>query len=586
MLGASGREVGDVLTRIRIRNFKVFGDVDIDLGNPVVFVGPNDSGKTTALQALALWSLGVRRWNEKRAGKSAPEKRPGVTINRKDITAIPLASARQLWRDLAVRSGWKDDQGKSQTKNILFSIQVEGVVGNTEWKCGLEFDYANEESIYCRPLLAVDEHGQDRMEVPPEAALTRIAFLPPLSGLAAEETRLPLGRINVLIGEGRTAEVLRNLCYRLAVEETDRRGWNAVVETIKELFGVELMDPVFLPERGEIGLAYKTRTGTQLDLSCSGKGMQQTLLLLAYLSANPASVLLLDEPDAHLEVLRQRHIYQVLSDAARDAGSQLVVASHSEVLLNEAADRDVVVAFLGRPHRIDDRGSQVLKALKEIGFEQYYMAEQTGWVLYLEGSSDLATLRAFAQLLGHPAQEHLERPFVHYVLNQPAATYDHFYGLREAKSDLVGFALYDHLAHLPEEKPGLTQKMWARREIENYFCNRKTLLAWAENGLQGRELPLLGLNWRAAMEEAITGIESAMVTLGKGSPWDRNTKVSDDFLEPLLRTFYQKIGLQILAKKANYHEIARFAVPQDLDVEITEVLNLIVSVAGSAKPVR
>ena len=47
---------------------------------------------------------------------------------------------------------------------------------------------------------------------------------------------------------------------------------------------------------------------------------------------------------------------------------------------------------VGQPHRIDDRGSQVLKALRRIGFEQYYMAEQEGWVLYLEGSTDLARL--------------------------------------------------------------------------------------------------------------------------------------------------------------------------------------------------
>jgi len=66
---------------------------------------------------------------------------------------------------------------------------------------------------------------------------------------------------------------------------------------------------------------------------------------------------------------------------------RIVAASHSEVILNEAADRDVVVAFVGRPHRIDDRGSQVSKSLKSIGFEHYYQAEITGWVLYLEGST-------------------------------------------------------------------------------------------------------------------------------------------------------------------------------------------------------
>ena len=77
---------------------------------------------------------------------------------------------------------------------------------------------------------------------------------------------------------------------------------------------------------------------------------------------------------------------------AQEKHCQVIAASHSEILLNEAADRDVVIAFVGKPHRMDDRGQQVVKSLKEIGFEQYYQAEQTGWVLYLEGSTDLAIL--------------------------------------------------------------------------------------------------------------------------------------------------------------------------------------------------
>ncbi len=109
----------------------------------------------------------------------------------------------------------------------------------------------------------------------------------------------------------------------------------------------------------------------RLDLSSSGRGLQQTMLLLAFMAANPHSVVLLDEPDAHLEILRQWQMYQMLTEAAREQGSQIIIASHSEVILNEAADRDVVVAFVGKPHRIDDRGNQLLKSLKEIGFEQF-----------------------------------------------------------------------------------------------------------------------------------------------------------------------------------------------------------------------
>ncbi len=85
-----------MLTKLTIRNFKRFGEVEIELGSPVVFIGPNNSEKTSAMQALALWDIGLKRWNEKRSGKSTPEKRPGVTVNRRDLVAIPIEVRRMV----------------------------------------------------------------------------------------------------------------------------------------------------------------------------------------------------------------------------------------------------------------------------------------------------------------------------------------------------------------------------------------------------------------------------------------------------------------------------------------------------------
>ena len=352
-----------MLTKLTVRNFKRFGEVEIELGDPVVFIGPNNSGKTSAMQALALWDIGLKRWNEKRSGKSTPEKRPGVTVNRRDLVAIPIPDANLLWRGMHVRDVRRED-GRQTTSNIRIDLVVEGVTADERWICGLEFDYANEESFYCRPLRETDGRTPDRMPLPDAAGDVRIAFLPPMSGLAATETRLDQGAVNVRIGEGRTAEVLRNLCFRIHEEEPGR--WNGLVEHVRSLFGAELDPPRYIAERGEIVMSYREQ-GVRLDLSSSGRGVQQTLLLLAYMYANPGAVLLLDEPDAHLEILRQRQIYRLLTDVAAESGSQIIAASHSEVLLNEAAGRDVVVAFVGPPHRIDDRGSQVLKALRDIG---------------------------------------------------------------------------------------------------------------------------------------------------------------------------------------------------------------------------
>lgn len=567
-----------MLTKLTIQNFKKFDHVEIELGNPVIFIGPNNSGKTSALQALALWEVGLNRWNEKRKGKTAPEKRPGVTINRADLVAIPIPGSNLLWRDLHVRDVQKIN-GRPETKNIRIDIIVEGVTEDKEWKCGLEFDFANNESFYCRPLRLSEGKKPNRMEIPDEAEKVRIAFLPPMSGLAANEVRLDDGAINVRVGEGRTAEVLRNLCYKIYMGKNG--FWKKIIEQIKSLFGSELDVPEYIAERGEIKMGYR-ENGILFDLSSSGRGLQQTLLLLAYLYANRGAVLLLDEPDAHLEILRQRQIYQLLVDVARENGNQVIAASHSEILLNEAAERDVVIAFVGIPHRMNDRGSQVLKSLRDIGFEHYYQAQQTGWVLYLEGSTDLAILRAFAERLKHEqAIRVLERPFIHYVGNQPTEVRKHFHGLREAVPQLSGIAIFDRLEQKLPDDLGARGLTWRCREIENYLCYPETLLGYAEDSAQqdfAEPLFSFGETTRRkkAMQDSIDEVTNALEKLRSVSPWDPDTKVSDDFLKPLFQEYFKKLGLPNIMDKKNFHELAYFVPLEKIDPEIKEKLDAIV----------
>ena len=572
-----------MLTRLIVRNFKKFDEIDIELGDPVIFIGPNNSGKSSALQALALWHAGVNQWHQKRSGMKSPEKRSGVAINRRDLVAIPVPSAKLLWHSLHVREGQKGV--RQRTTNIRIDIIVEGITKDQVWKCGLEFDYANEESIYCRPLRKDQGGKSERMKVPDAAARVPIAFLPPMSGLAASEFRHDKGAINVLIGEGRTAEVLRNLC--LYIYEEDQQRWNLMKEQLQSLFGAELLPPKYIPQRGEIDLKYKEH-GIILDISLEGRGMHQTLLLLAYMYANPGAVLLLDEPDAHLEILRQQQTYQLLTEVAKENGNQIIAASHSEVILNEAADRDVVIAFIGKPHRINNRGSQVVKALREIGSDQYYRAEQTGWVLYLEGSTDLAILRAFAKRLDYQdALNALERPFVYYVGNNPGKVREHFYGLREGVPNLKGIAIFDRLDRDLPTDLGAEGYMWSRREIENYLCSRGTLEAYARAEAETSAPEPLFTSAETdrrvkAMQEAITEVETALATLGKGSPWDANTKVSDDFLDPLFRKYFKKLGLPNLMAKKNFHELVPYVPQEEIAPEIQEKLEAIVAVAKSA----
>jgi hypothetical protein len=226
--------------------------------------------------------------------------------------------------------------------------------------------------------------------------------------------------------------------------------------------------------------------------------------------------------------------------------------------------------------------------LRDIGFDQYYQAEQTGWVLYVENSTDLAILQAFARTLGHPAQKCLETPFVHYVAtNLPQRARDHFFGLREGKPDLVGVAIFDRLEKELQSGTPLIEVMWRRCEIENYFCLQDVLIAYARHDLPDDLFSEAEQQKRVgAMRDAIDEVSKALRTLEKPDPWSAEIKASDDFLEPVFRAYFRKLELPLSLRKGDYHLLAGLVPRERIDPEIVEKLDSIVTVEQSAKPRR
>jgi hypothetical protein len=87
------------------------------------------------------------------------------------------------------------------------------------------------------------------------------------------------------------------------------------------------------------------------------------------------------------------------------------------------------------------------------------------------------------------------------------------------------------------------------------------------------------------MEASIDEVENTMATLGKGSPWSPDTKVSDDFLNPVFAAFFKRLNLPNLLRKTDYHVLAQHLRAEDLAPEISAVLDAFEAVASRAKPV-
>lgn len=571
-----------MITKVTIRNFKKLEAVEFELGNTVVLIGPNNSGKTTALQALTLWDVGMKKLAEQGRKHSKKSKRVGVAINRRDLLAIPVTSAKFIWFHQAVRE--MDRQSKNlRTTNIRIQIIVQGITKGKEWKAPLEFDYANSESLYCRPMKSPDT-DETYYLIDDVAFQTEIAFLQPMSGLSTKEDKLTQGSIKVRIGEGKTADVLRNVCYQLvypdnsdANGENSEKSWTELKEIIFEKFGSRLNIPSFIPETGSIEMTYE-ENGHIYDLASSGRGFQQTLLLLAYLYTYPGRTILLDEPDAHLEVIRQRETYELINSIAQRLESQLIIASHSEIVLNQAASTDTVVALYDdKCQALTDNSkiSQFKKLLTDIGWDKYYLARTKKHILYFEGPTDLRMLLAFSRKLNHEIQHHLEKANITYTAdNLPSTAQNNFHGLRNIIPELKGLVLFDRLEKNIQDDSYLKILQWRKRELENYFSYPEVLERWAQNHGEST----LFKNYLSAMQDSIRENTAPAFLKDRSNPWWLNCKMSDDYLPAVFNDFYRKLGIQNTFMKGRYHELIDFILPEEVDDEVKEKLDEILSI--------
>lgn len=589
-----------LLHYLEIENFKRFGDKQrIELDHPAVLIGPNNCGKTSAIQALALWSQAVKTWYDVRKDSAAKE-RTATALNRLNIVAVPAQRTRFFWHNTNVRAG---------TKDIPITITVGMEFKGQVVALPMRFRNQGDELVYCTP----DESVVTNLEFLKHAALINVELLYPMSGLETEEPILQPGRIDALLGQGQTAQVLRNLCLMVAKDTPD--DWKSIVALMRRLFNVTLETPQETT-RGAIQMRYQ-QPGVReaLDLSSSGRGFQQMLLIFAYLYSHKRSVLLVDEPDAHLEILRQKQVYVLLRDIAAENQSQVVMVTHSEVILDEALDNNLTLLMDGKADDLA-RKMDIRNSLKHFGAEHYIKARERGYVLYVEGGTDADMLRALAERLKHPvAADWDERINSFYVQNNypdksldselerveggfGITPRDHFKGLCNLLPQLKGLAILDNDGR---DRQGsvegeLQLTYWRRYEAENYFVTPDVLRRYAVGDVVAPQLfdaSALEVDKvldALILERVFESIEVDFLAW-KQAPseaarivWEAKTqrlKLST-FAEDFFRRLAGRVGASMLLKKGELHRLIPMVEPQAIAAEVSEKLDLLHSLFKSA----
>jgi hypothetical protein len=567
-----------MIQKITTRYFKRFATQEFPIKALTLLAGPNNSGKSTLLQAVMVWNLAMQKWLEKKGPESGSKAkdRQGAPITRQEFSALPLPSMDQLWTD--THTSLRKDEGKQGApRPMVITLHGSNAKGDP-WKLGFEFRYSGPEQIHVKPV------AEDLPHLVGAQNEVSVIYVPPFSGIGVNETRYDRPYQDMLVGQGKGGDILRNLLLEVAEKKNDGADWDRIQQIVEDVFGYRLVKPVYagtpyITSQYLKGLPKGNGLGgySPLDVSTAGSGFHQVLLILAFLFARPSSLILLDEPDAHLHVVLQKQLFDILRNLCRERSSQLVIATHSEVLIDNTGP-DQIVSFYRTPYPLAsevDR-QQLAEALKRVTSLELLSAENSQGILYLEGTTDFDLLKAWAGVLEHPLQEWFKRPFWHNNQGRiPKEARAHFFSLKAIRPDIKAALLLDgDNRNAPDREltgESFTVLRWDRYEAESYLLHPNALERFLANEMGS-------LFADAAMSYLQDQLPPAFFKNPLDTtPFLRSEPVSKTLLPELL----ERASLPL--SKNNYYQIAQQMKPEEISSEVKRKLDEIYQVVGTVQ---
>lgn len=489
-----------MITKLVLKNFKSVAMETYEFTDFDLLVGRNNCGKSTILQAMAIWQFCVDEFHRaKRGGKT------GIQVVLPNFTALPVPEFNLLWHDKVDRKYTAVAGKRNKSDYILIEVELSWLTKDREscqFKASLR--YLAAQTAFAIP----NPDWKSFREAEKTAGFPQIAYVPPFSGLEPTEEWRDEGPIKRQIGKAQPGSILRNLLYRVCFppssDEKDQSGkgrksppdWMELKTMINRWFGMELLEPKY--EKGvdtQIVCEYKQR-GKTFDIIAGGSGFHQALTLLAFLYGYKPTAILMDEPDAHMHVNLQREVLDYFQAKCRERGVQFILATHAEELVKGVDASRIISVISQKPSRLTS-STGILTAMADVSNAELVQLSASPMVLYVEGESDERILRGWARAC--EAEEALNKVCFHHMgggsKDQMKKAADrHFEGIRQIlpkakRLVLFDFDTGDNAYHPEPSNPALYE--WKRRNIENYLLVPEAWQRAAANLLKLQDAPLL-----------------------------------------------------------------------------------------------
>lgn len=363
------------VTELRLEKFKKVNDATLRLASTNVLVGGNNSGKSSVLQGIHFSVCAA----------IASRQIGASTFTQSSLLYCP---AREF---VSLRHG-SGYLNQSNFGNFRLIARLEDEVDRT-YEVQI-YRGRNEGNVGCT-------RSGDAALAPIVANPTDLfsIYVPGLAGIPQVEEYRSESVIRRGVAGGDANLYLRNVL--LLIERQGRLDrLKALVETVFPQFGIQIEFDETLHVHIDVEVWHAGDGGHRCPLELAGTGVLQALQIFSYVTLFEPSLLLLDEPDAHLHPDNQGLLATTLQVISLETTTQVILSTHSRHLV-EALQGEANFVWL-KDGRVVEQGPDLdrLPLLLDLGALDTFDRLQAGeieWVVLTEDSKILM----LKKLLGH-----------------------------------------------------------------------------------------------------------------------------------------------------------------------------------------
>ncbi|EWS96487.1 hypothetical protein BG00_16045 [Pseudoalteromonas sp. SCSIO_11900] len=354
--------------KIQIKKFKKIENVSVDLEPLNIFIGTNNSGKSSFIQGIqfavsSCQTLKLKKgnWIKNKTKTLSLDSSEYLYTPTNDIAYLyhgkPLAGARRRedrrWIEFIFNDGVTSTVQISRGKNGGFTTMLTGQ------KLG---DQLSEiEKPYC-------------------------VYVPGIAGIPIlEKYEVPIA-VKKSATRGDSNNYLRNILYTIS---NDTKKWESFKDSVNSIYEKIDIKVEFDEHASEFINVYVISDNVKLPLDSVGTGLLQIVQIFAYIEYFDPKIILLDEPDSHIHPTKQKLLSnELVKRTSKNPELKVVFSTHSRYILESLEDKANVVHFQNGNAISGVKGSNILLDIGAADADYLFSKKELKYIIVTEDKVD------------------------------------------------------------------------------------------------------------------------------------------------------------------------------------------------------